>query len=370
MTAKQTPEQTTFAGEVWGSKTLAGDFILPPFDSISTQRGEWQSRKHLWIDILGLGKDEDMGRNPGLISNAGEDWRMVNPVRQPRFYEQKAKWEQDNGKAITTGEFKHLFVPKGSDRVDTFTSQFDPVLAEVMLHWYTITGWRVFDPFGGGVERGLVSAYLGRPYVGIELRPEQVLANRSLADRVDMRDSRRPLPAEWLEGDARETKAIMADYPAADFILTCPPYWNLEKYSDLPDDVSNMSLPNFLQAMDVVIEASLAVLKPDRFAVMVMGDRRYGARKQWAHLPHMMTASFEAHGALLHNDIVLTTALGSKPQVARYSFERRRTLMPLYEHVLVFCKGDAKTATQALGETAEQNEASLFLGSKGQYTLI
>ena len=363
-TANQTSGQAALVGEEWGTKTLAGDFILPPFDSMNTQRGEWQSRKRLWIDLLGLGKTEDMGRETGLQSNTDKAWRIATPVRQPTFYSQKAKWERENGRAITTGEFKHLFVPTGSERIN-LTSQFDPVLAEVMYHWYTIPGWRTFDPFGGGVERGLVSAYLGRPYAGIELRPQQVEANRSLAERIDL-----PARAEWLEGDARETKAIMTAYPAADFILTCPPYWDLEKYSDRPDDVSNMSLADFLQALDVVIESSLAVLKPDRFAVMVMGDRRHGKRRQWAHLPHMMTASFEAHGAALHNDIVMTTAIGSKPQIARYSFERRRTLMPMYEHVLVFCKGDAKAAAQALGGTVAQNAASLFVGSGGQYQLV
>ena len=44
--------------------------------------------------------------------------------------------------------------------------------------------------------------------------------------------------------------------------------------------------------------------------------------------------------------------------------------MPLYEHVMVFCKGDAKAATQALGEKAEQSEASQFLTSHGQFPLI
>lgn len=407
-----TTEQTTFAGEEWGSRSLAGDFILPPFDVMSAQRGDWQARKRLWIEVLGLGAHDlpgredrlqptgknsprtspdfyrkkaewekangqaistadfnekyynvqDGGREEGLISGDYEK----NPWRQPRFYEQKTAWEKANGRTIDSREFadKHYDPVKEAGRLRGTTSHFDPVLAEICLAWYSAPGWQVFDPFGGGVERGLVSAYMGRPYVGIELRLAQVRANRELADRLTL-----PVPVEWIEGDAVNTGGIMFDYPQADFIITCPPYWNLEVYSKEPGDVSNMSLPDFKAAMDSVIQQSLVELKDNRFAVMVMGDRRYGPRKQWAHLPAMMVESFERHGAILHNDILLMTSLGSKPQIARYAFERRRTLMPLYEHALVFIKGDAGKATEALG-AVELTEVSHFIGSGGQYKLV
>ena len=352
-------EQPMFGGEGWGTKSLAGDFILPPFDVMSAQRGEWQARKRLWIDVLNLNAAA-LGRDEWLMNQG-----RANPVRQPDFYRQKNAWSQANGRDISTAEFGPLYVlPSDTSRIKDTTSKFDPVLAEISLAWYSSPGWRVFDPFGGGVERGLVSAYLGRPYVGVELRPEQVEINQGVAAGLELGAS-----LEWVIGDAREARQLMEGRPPADMVLTCPPYWNLEVYSDLPADLSNMDLDDFRIAMDVVIEASLAVLRPDRFAVMVMGDRRYGKERRWAHLPHMMVESFEDHGALLHNDIVLLTSLGSKPQIARYAFERRRTLMPLYEHVLVFCKGDPKKATAALGDV-ELVDANHFIGSGGQFALV
>ena len=307
-------------------------------------------------------------------AGAGEDrrlgargWANIKGRRQcqgrPNFYEQKSKWEKEHGQEISTSDFSPLYVQSANSRIVNTTSQFDPVLAEIMLSWYSAKGWQVYDPFGGGVERGLVSAYLERPYTGVEIREEQVEANRSIAGLLAL-----PAKAEWLEGDARETQALTAGRPQADFIFTCPPYWNLEVYSDSPSDLSNMDLPGFGLAMDLVIEGSLAALKPDRFAVMVMGDRRYGPRKQLAHLPAMMVESFERHGALLHNDIVMMTSLGSKPQIARHAFERRRTLTPIYEHVLVFAKGDAGAATKAMGDV-ELTGGSRFIGGNGQLAL-
>ena len=75
--------------------------------------------------------------------------------------------------------------------------------------------------------RGIVASRLGRRHVGIELRPEQVAANRAqLAFAAD------PLP-DWRVGDAHDLGTIASDV-AADLIFSCPPYWNLERYSDDP----------------------------------------------------------------------------------------------------------------------------------------
>lgn len=342
-------------GEEWGSRSLAGDFIVPPFDVLNAQRGEWQKRKRSWVSILGL-QTEDLGRETGLIAGAPE----TNPVRQVGFYRQKAEWEKANGRAISTSEFKHLYVPHENIRIRDTTSRFDPALAEVCITWYSAEGWLVFDPFGGGVERGLVASYLRRPYIGVELRQEQVDANKRIAELANL-----PIDPLWICDDAMNSREVMRGRGQAGFVLTCPPYWDLEVYSDRENDVSNMTLNGFLTAMDAIVAATLDVLKPDRFAVMVMGDKRYGSRKQLAHLPHRMIESFESHGALLHNDIAMLTSLGSKPQIARYAFERRRTLQPLHEHVLVFCKGDAKKAVLAMGEV-EISEGSDFIKSGGQ----
>ena len=119
--------------------------------------------------------------------------------------------------------------------------------------------------------RGIVASKLGRRYVGIELRPEQVEANRAqLAITTD------PLP-DWRVGDARDLGTIASDV-AADLIFSCPPYWNLERYSDDPANLSTMDEAAFFEAQAAIIAAAVARLKEDRFAVWVVGDVREEAQ--------------------------------------------------------------------------------------------
>ena len=79
----------------------------------------------------------------------------------------------------------------------------------------------MLDPFTGGSVRGIVASQLGRAYVGIELRAEQVAANQAQAAL-----GAGPLP-KWITGDSRDI-ANLAKGVDADLIFICPPYWNLE----------------------------------------------------------------------------------------------------------------------------------------------
>src|SRR5262249_25656604 len=77
-------------------------------------------------------------------------------------------------------------------------SIFDPVLCELVYRWFCPLGGTVLDPFAGGSVRGIVASKLGRPYVGVDLRPEQIAANREQAARI----CDHPQPV-WHVGDSR-----------------------------------------------------------------------------------------------------------------------------------------------------------------------
>ena len=59
------------------------------------------------------------------------------------------------------------------------TSIFDPVLCELAYRWFSPPQGIVLDPFAGGSVRGIVASHLGRKYTGIDLRSEQIIANRA-----------------------------------------------------------------------------------------------------------------------------------------------------------------------------------------------
>ena len=222
------------------------------------------------------------------------------------------------------------------------TSIFDPVLCEVAYRWFCPPGGVVLDPFAGGSVRGIVASTLGRHYIGIDLRPEQVAANRDQAARI----CSDPVPT-WIVGDSRDLPTLCAGVEA-DFVFSCPPYGDLEVYSEHPADLSRLDYPAFLAAYRGIIAAAVARLQPDRFACFVVGDIR-DRKGIYRGFVGDTVAAFREAGTALYNDAVLITAVGSLPIRAGKQFAAARKLGKTHQNVLVFVKGDAKAATAACG---------------------
>jgi hypothetical protein len=184
---------------------------------------------------------------------------------------------------------------------------------------------------------------LGRRYVGCDLRAEQVEANRAQADTI----CSDPAPV-WHVGDSQHIAEIAAG-TEADFIFSCPPYADLEVYSDDPLDLSTMEYTAFRAAYDAIVAASCTLLKPDRFACFVVGDVRDG-KGFYRNFPGHTVDAFEKAGLRLYNEAILVTAAGSLPIRAGKQFATTRKLGKTHQNVLVFVKGDPKRATQAIGE--------------------
>lgn len=211
------------------------------------------------------------------------------------------------------------------------TSIFDPVLCELAYRWFCPPGGTVLDPFAGGSVRGVVASKLGRPYVGIDLRAEQVGANNDQSAAI----CGVPMP-QWIEGDSRDVLPRLQ--LAADFVFTCPPYADLERYSDDPRDISTMAYPQFLAAYTEIIVKACALLRRDRFACLVVGDAR-GKDGNYYGLPGDTVGAFKAAGLALYNEAVLITAVGSLPVRVTRQFNAGRKLGKTHQNVLVFVKG-------------------------------
>jgi DNA modification methylase len=221
------------------------------------------------------------------------------------------------------------------------TSIFDPVLCELAYRWFCPANGKILDPFAGGSVRGIVANKLGRTYTGIELRPEQIEANRIQA--LNLCGENQPV---WIEGDSQHAKSLaLGEY---DFVFSCPPYADLEVYSEDPRDLSTMPYSEFLTVYRKIIAACCDMLKPDRFACFVVGDVR-DKKGNYYKFPWHTIEAFQNAGLSLYNEAVLVTAVGSLPIRAGKIFESGRKLGKTHQNVLVFVKGDAKKATQAIG---------------------
>ena len=304
--------------------SLTDRFIIPPFTVFDTRQGYWQDRKRLW---LALGLDSEMGRGENLLKMDHLPWgdsgmkygaktNICNAPPTPGY-----------------ADIKMQTMAPG-------TSIFDPVLCEIINTWFNIPKGTVLDPFAGGSVRGIVADKLGHPYTGIDLSKEQIDANNGQAKKLG-------LTPKWIVGDSN----IMIDQltDKYDLIFSCPPYEDLEKYSDDPADISNMSREDFNKVYSSIIKKSVSHLRDDRFACFVVSEVR-NKEGVYTGLPARTIKYFEESGANFYNDIVLYNVAGTLPLRVTKVFMGGRKLGKIHQNVLVFYKGDVKKIKENYGE--------------------
>ncbi|HEY9081354.1 DNA methyltransferase [Magnetovibrio sp.] len=297
---------------------LYRDFFYPPFSTLDARSGWWQARKRQWLAI-GLQSERGRGNAFTSISSA---------------------WQAQQGKPNSSK------TPIESAPSWVTTSIFDPVLCELMYRWFVPRGGLVFDPFAGGSVRGIVAAKLGLEYIGFDIRAEQIKANQAQAKALLNRDSPKPI---WKEKDACARSIYQSLRKRPDFLFTCPPYGDLEVYSDHPDDISAMPWDTFAGALTHSIKQASARLADNRFAAFVVSDIR-DKKGNYRGLPDVVRAAFKDAGLGYHSEAVLINALGTVPIRSRGYFENDRKLARAHQNVLLFVKGCPKKAKDDIGD--------------------
>lgn len=321
--------------------SLSDRFLIPPFTVFDGRSGWWRSRKRSWLSI-------GVSSGDGITSHDGRGERLAFHAvsADPNYYGQKRETERRLGRELTNPEFEADYY-KPADRASAAagTSVFDPVLCEIVYRWYAPDAGRVLDPWAGGSVRGIIAAMLGRQYVGVELRGEQVTANEEQASEVLDGVAN---PPEWITGDCLAVLPTL-EREFADLVFGCPPYFDLEVYSDDPRDLSTMKPEAFLAAYTRMIAAAAGCLRPDRFAVLVVGSARSPRTGLLHDLRGPTVRAAEQAGLRLYNEAILVNPAGSLPVRAARQFMASRILGRTHQDVLVFVKGDRSRATKACG---------------------
>lgn len=332
-------EDTMAAGDAENRPSLADRFLVPPFSVLDARLGWWQDRKRAWLSAGMTGIESHAGREAHLIYRSNS--------ASPNYYEQKTATERRLGRTLTNAEFEAEHFQARNEAVTAGTSVFDPVLAEIVYRWFCPPGGQVLDPWAGGSVRGLVAAVLGLPYTGVELRAEQIAANEDQVTPVlGEAPVTRPL---WVEGDCLDVLPTL-DAGSVDLVFGCPPYFDLERYSDDPRDLSAMTAEQFATAYRRMVALVAERLRSDRYMVLVVGSARSKRDGLLRDLRGLTVDAAHAAGLGLLNEAALVTMIGSLPHRAARIFTGTRVLGRSHQDVLVFVKGDRKRATQAAGD--------------------
>jgi hypothetical protein len=136
-----------------------------------------------------------------------------------------------------------------------------PLVEWILLRYGGPEGGRVLDAFAGGPPRGLVSSIMGMEYHGFEIRQEQIDENLKVAERLKLKN---------IHYHLSDGRFLEPEIGIFDFALTCPPYYNLEVYSQQADDISSFkSYDEFNASMWMCAHSHKPKMRPGAFVCIV-----------------------------------------------------------------------------------------------------
>jgi len=270
--------------------------MIKPFSILDTRTKEWQDRKRWWINTYKI--QSELGRE--------------QTISKTNFW----------------------------DTEEPSVSIFDATLCELMYDWFCPKGGTILDPFAGGSVRGIVASEMGYHYTGIDISNTQILANQKQSEKPN-----------WIVGDSAEILETLDD-EAYDFVFTCPPYYDLEIYSDNENDLSNMDDEDFDDAYANILTECYSKLKDNRFFCIVLSETREVSKTgnykigKYRNLVAKTIMGCEEIGFSFYNDMVLFNSQHQASKISKTYFDRNRKIASVHQNVLVFVKGNPDLATE------------------------
>ncbi len=223
-----------------------------------------------------------------------------------------------------------------------YWGNFVPQIPNQFLRRYTKRGEWVLDPFLGSGTTLIESRRLGRNGIGIELQPEAAaLAGKALAKEKNHLN----IVSEIINGDSCEInfKKELKKYKcnSVQFLLMHPPYWDIIRFSERKNDLSNaQSVEEFLQMFGKVISNTKQVLDEGRYAAVVIGDKYSSG--EWIPLGFYTMQEMLKQGYKLKSTIVKnfdqTTAKRNQKELWRYRALAGGFYIFKHEYIFLFQK--------------------------------
>jgi len=219
-----------------------------------------------------------------------------------------------------------------------FAGKLVPHLVRKLIHKYSSPGDLILDSFVGSGTIPVEARLNGRRCIGLDVNPLCLeLTKKKLSATRTLFDSTEGDGFSILKGDARDLDFIEDE--SIDLILTHPPYWGLVDFSELENDLSNLSLKDYLVALKEVFQQFYRVLRQGKYCIIVIGDvRKRGVIPLGSYLVHIgLKAGFN-----LWDLIIYDTRFGGK-QVEKYRkirSQQKKFHLTDHDYVLVFQKRD------------------------------
>ncbi len=157
-----------------------------------------------------------------------------------------------------------------------YRGNWSPYIPRNVILKYSKPEDTVLDQFIGSGTTAVEAKLLGRRCIARDINPfavELARANSDFEFPTQLGQNIEHFDPEFEVGDARKLMDI--EDQTIDLICTHPPYAGIVNYShDIPEDMSKLSIPEFLENMRTVADECFRVLKPKGKCVVLIGDGR------------------------------------------------------------------------------------------------
>ncbi len=221
----------------------------------------------------------------------GRPWR-IDQFSPPKEYKQE--------------EFTVWSFPNRGDwatHTGNYRGNWSPYIPRNLISKYTRPGDTVLDQMFGSGTTLVECKLLGRNGIGVDINPDAVMVAR---DRLNFDynplDQAIRSEVRTYAGDARNLDLVEDE--SVDLIATHPPYAGIISYTGkrLPDDLSRLKLPEYIDAMRKVASESYRVLKNDHYCAVLIGDTRKG--RHYIPISIGVLQAFLSAGFILKEDII------------------------------------------------------------------
>jgi DNA modification methylase len=263
---------------------------------------------------------------PVLDFNTTTDVWHVDEFIRTRVHQWRALTDEDGESGSRSGSARDV------DHQEAYSGTYSvfpiPLAEWILMRYAGEKGSTVLDLFAGGPPRAVATSIMDYKYTGVDVRLPAIEENIEKLTEFGLVDN-----VTYVHGDARDV-AIDEQF---DFGFTCPPYYDLEIYSDQDDDMSNfVSYEEFDAGMFQAAENYFKHLKPGALCAIVIGQFR-DKKSNLVDFRGDTVANFTSVGFNFFQDIILIKSFGSAAVRAAQTWKGRK-LIPRHDYLLMFEK--------------------------------
>lgn len=203
-----------------------------------------------------------------------------------------------------------------------YWGNFIPQIPNQFLRRFTKKGEWVLDPFVGSGTTLIEAKRLGRNGIGIDVQKKAIELTK---ENLKKDSSKNQVNIKLIEADSikLDYKKILKEVgiQSVQLIILHPPYWDIIKFSDNKNDLSNAkSIDEFLKLIGKLIDRTFSILDKGRYLAIVISDKYENG--EWIPLGFYTMQEIMKRGYKLKSTIVKnfedTTAKRNQKSLWKY----------------------------------------------------